>query len=316
MIDTITIKPFDETHIEGILELFKEVFGGDVNKEWFHWKYLSSPWGSVGYVAKNSNKVVAYYGGIRFKFLYKGTTLWGYQLCDVMTKANYRGVLFSKTPIVAALGEMLYRENSMDFAFGFPSLRHARLQAVRLGGQGYRLIRLFYKTINPLSARSVLSVREGWEGLELRGVQRLITSNSLVGPLAMVKDIDYLKWRYCQHPLQTYSFLVFKGLFRHIGLIVYTIKGGMINIVESFLRDPMDCVKVFTTAESYLHHRHPDIDKIALWCHPDSAMSTCLTSLGFQSEDHIPIAVNPKSLGDAEVFYKGFFYSMGDYDAA
>ncbi len=319
MSDIITIKPFEESHIEGILDLHKKVFIGSVSKEWFHWKYLSSPWGSVGYVAEHNNRVVAYYGGIRFKFLYNHHTLWAYQLCDVMTNPTYRGVFFSKTPIVAALGEMLYRENSMDFAFGFPSQRHARLQALRLGGQGYRWTRLFHKTLSHHKARPLLSVLDGWEGLALRGVQRLINNNSVAGQLAIVKDIDYLKWRYCQHPLQTYNMLAFKSLFRYIGLIIYTVKEGRINIVESFLRDPRDCSKVFTTVEAYLQQRHHDISKIALWCHPNSTISSPLTSLGYHFEDHIPIAfkgVNPESIFGAEGFYNGFFYSMGDYDAA
>lgn len=172
------IRQSTETDISSIIYLFKLSFQKEISEQWFRWKYRNSPFGAKGYVAADGDKIIAFYGGLKQQFSFHGKSFWAYQFCDVMTHPDYRGKMVGKTPLIVQLGEMFYRENPMDFAFGFPSLRHARLQSLRLKGEGYRLVRMYKKEdLKSYSLIWKLKVKEGWEFLKEEELNRFCNIN-------------------------------------------------------------------------------------------------------------------------------------------
>ena len=314
----IDIRSYKEDDIEAIQSLFSISFNGHITKEWFRWKYERSPWGTRGYIAFHDGNAAAFYGGLRMRFDYKGKHFWAYQLCDVMTHPDYRGKIFSKTPLIAMLGELLYKENEMDFAFGFPSLRHAKLQALRLGGEGYRLIRLYKKDEIKKRRFSLfeLNIVEGWHMLDSLSFKQ-ITKSSGDG-LRLVKDIDYINWRYVEHPLKKYHLLTFKRFGSVKGFVVFNVEDQAVNVIELFY-DSINSLKgIISSFEDYMANR-VKLNCVKLWLHPKDKASAIFEQSGYAYHDHIPIAFKPvnKECGvDSEVFYDGFYYSMGDYDAS
>jgi hypothetical protein len=334
-----TIRQYTETDISSIIYLFRLSFQKEISEQWFRWKYQHSPFCSKGYVAADGDRVVAFYGGLKLQFLFHGECLRAYQLCDVMTHPDYRGRLVSKTPLIVQLGEMFYRENPMDFAFGFPSLRHARLQSLRLGGEGYRLVRIYKK--ERLGSHSImwkLKVSEGWEFFKKEELDRFcdIKGQTVPSPLAVmtrrgegkgegnailrfIKDERYIQWRYRENPSKKYHLLIFRRMNRTKGYIIFSVEDGWLNILEIFHKDDKDIQDIMIALESHVVRNITSIKGIRFWLHPMEPQKNDMEKLGYSGEDSIPIAF--KSVDTAcgvtsDIFYDGYFYRMGDYDAS
>lgn len=311
------IRPFHDKDEKDIRDLFSICFGRELSHEEWVWKYKASPWGSYATVAVKGDNIIAHYGGIRIKFYFKDKTVYAYQFCDVMTHPEYRGRLFSKTPFIAMLNEMFYREKPMDFAFGFPSLRHARLQCKRLGGEGYRHVRLYKK--EHMKRRTVswkLKMKEGWEFLTDKKVDKLLIQHDDKS-LQIVKNKKYLKWRYMENPLKDYRLLVFKKLYITKGYIIFTLKDNWLNVLDFFLRDENDLKDMLISLEDYILKNLEDIRGIKAWFHPNESLIKYLEALGYSNEDDIPLiyrTVNDGCGVKYESFFENYFYRMGDYD--
>jgi hypothetical protein len=319
-----------EHDIKGILALFQTSFQKEASEEWLRWKYQRSPWGSKGYVVADGDTVVAFYGGIRLQFIFNGKTLWSYQFCDVMTHQKYRGRIVSKTPLIVRLGELFYRDNEMDFAYGFPSLRHARLQSLRLGGEGYRLVRVYKKeALRRYPLRWKLKVKEGWEYVQKEVLDRF--SDYFKGrtssrsdqeyksiPLQLVKNEGYMTWRYRKHPLKTYGVFVFQRMKRTRGYVIFTVEENRFHALEVMHERETDVYDVLLALEDYISRNMGFIESIHMWFHPNEQSIESLDRLGYSSEDGIPVAfssVNKDCGVTSDVFYGNYFYRMGDYDA-
>ena len=311
------IREHRESDIGGVLSLFRSSFNKEISEDWFRWKYHRSPWGSRGYVALHGDEVVAFYGGIKLHFSFMGNRLTAYQLCDVMTDPRYRARLVGKTPLIVMLGETLYRENRMDFAFGFPSLRHARLQSLRLGGQGYRLVRSYKK--EALRKRAFLRrfrTKEGWEYLKGGDTERFAALNA-DGTLRLAKDERYIRWRYPENPSKRYGLIAFKRLHLTKGYVVFTIEEGSLNILEVFCGEPGELEDILIAAEAYAADKA--LKGIRAWFHPSEPLISSVESLGYSGEDGIPLAFKPVNNAcgvTPDIFYENYFYRMGDYDAS
>ncbi len=312
-------REYSDRDTEGILSLFRTSFQKEASEAWHRWKYKRSPWGSRGYVAIEGDTVAAFYGGIRLQFIFNGKTLWSYQFCDVMTHPQYRGCMVSKNPLVVKLGKLFYKENPMDFAFGFPSLRHVRLQSLRLGGEGYRIVRSYKKDrLQRHSTPWTVRVKEGWEFLDKKDLGAFIV-RAEDNVLRLVKDEQYTRWRYIENPLKIYRALVFKKMGRTKGLIVFKVEDTWFHILEIFCKTDKDRKDILAVLEAYVIKHMKSVKGIKAWFHPLDPGIKDLDRFGYTSEDSIPIAfksVNKACGVTSETFYTRYFYSMGDYDAS
>jgi len=301
----------------GIRDLFRICFGRELSHEEWIWKYKHSPWGSYATIALDGDRVVAHYGGIRNRFYFKGKTLYAYQFCDVMTHPLYRARIFSKTPLIAMLNKRFYQERSMDFAYGFPSLRHARLQCIRLGGEGYRYVKIFKKSsLKKQRAFWRLRVEEGWKFLEGRGIDRFLINHDT--PLQLAKDRDYLRWRYKEHPHKDYRLIIFKRLVITKGLIIFTLEDEWFNILECFFKNEEEFSDILISLENYIVDNLGHVKGIRAWFHPGEQIRESLHALGYGEQDDIPYTyrtVNKECGLTNDIFFSCYFYRMGDYDA-
>jgi hypothetical protein len=313
------LRRYTEKDISGVLGLFSISFDKEVSEAWFRWKYQKSPFGAEGYVVADMEKIVAFYGGLKMPFNFKGRTLWAYQFCDVMTHPEYRGKFIGKRPLIVRLGEMFYKENPMDFAFGFPSLRHARLQSLRLGGKGYSLVRLYKKEHIKKNIMSwKLRVKEGWGILTKGEINKFLVRHDDES-LRLVKDKEYIRWRYLDNPSKKYSLLVFKRLNTTKGYVIFTAEDNWFNILEIFINKSEELGNILISLEAYIARNINNIKGIKAWFHPEEPFMKQVDYYGYKCEDSIPIAfkpVNRDSGVTSDIFYDRYFYRMGDYDAS
>ncbi|KJR40320.1 hypothetical protein MCHI_003745, partial [Candidatus Magnetoovum chiemensis] len=193
----IKIRRATESDEKGIIELFKDCFFKDLSAAHWHWKYRLSPYGSLSYVAEEDNKIISHYGAILEHFRINDTTLKAYQFCDVMTHPKYRAKVFSKFPPIVKAGQLLYAENQMDFAFGFPSERHGKLQKLILGGSQPQKITVFYKNLTSHKKTSPLNLyrlTSGWQNI--KDIDRLEQKSHSRDNITIIKNSNYINWRY------------------------------------------------------------------------------------------------------------------------
>ncbi len=315
----IEIRKYNNSDEEGIRELFSKCFGKEMSREEWAWKYKNSPWGSAAIVAVDGNNVIAHYGGIKMKFIFRDKLLNAYQFCDVMTHPEYRGFYVSKSPIIVKLGEMFYKENEMDFAFGFPSVRHARLQSLRLGGEGYRFVKLYKKvTTRGHFGSFFLKIEDDWNYFHNYGIQQEYFERR-EQVFKLIKNNTYIKWRYCQSPIKKYRLLVSKKYNILKGFAVVSLNERWLEILDIFVKDISSLKDLIVSIEKYTFDKSGMIEGIKAWFHPSEKINSILEKLGFESEDNIPIAfksVNKECGITSDVFYDNYYYRMGDYDAS
>lgn len=91
--ETYTIRPIDAANFQLLLPLMQDCFGIDTDLDYFRWKYVQNPAGSVvGFVAvaDSNGEVGAYYGAIPELFERHGQREVVYQSCDTMTHSRHR----------------------------------------------------------------------------------------------------------------------------------------------------------------------------------------------------------------------------------
>jgi hypothetical protein len=303
---------------EGIRELFQTCFGRELKHEEWLWKYRESPWGSVSYIALDAGRVVAHYGGIRYRFQGGGELLWAYQFCDVMTHPDYRGKVFSERPPIVRAGELLYEESVMDFAFGFPSERHARLQSLRLGGSRHERVAEFHKNVHESKGtggrHSRLQI--GWDAVKVDDMENVWERCSPGYTLSIVKDSAYLLWRFRRHPLRDYEAIILRGFLRGKvkGLAVVGFEKDTMNILDFFVPEEGAYGEFWNALESVALKKR--VREMVVWGNAsEEDICESLAESGFRQQEGIPCAVRIMNEGEIIAdFYRHYCYRMGDYD--
>lgn len=217
----------DETRFSAFAGLFHTVFGQVMTPELWHWKYGAGRGCSVA--AWRGDQLTAHYGGNLRRVLAFGQPLRALQVCDAMVEPRERGVM-TKTgamfQVTAAFLELYQGLAGIPLAFGFPNRRAMRL-GERLG---------FYTEVGalvelrwpPLSRRPRLATRLAYldpnSPADREGVERLwfAMARDLVGGIVGVRDWEYLRYRYLDHPQRHYELLWVTSRFsgRPVGLLV------------------------------------------------------------------------------------------------
>ncbi|MBF0565198.1 MAG: GNAT family N-acetyltransferase [Nitrospirae bacterium] len=330
----VTIRRAGEADEQSMRNLFALCFSREMSHDEWYWKYVLSPWGTVAYVgcatrqsdAAEPDAIVSHFGGIRCAFEMHGKRLCAYQFCDVCTHPGYRGRIFGSKPPVMRSAETFYAEREMDFAFGFPSERHARLHCLVLEST-YGKVALFRKEFSakryvasPMAGLNLLRLQEGWRGFFDGELDDLWMTNTLKPPLTISKGEAYLRWRYQGHPTKKYDVFAWRGLLRRTirYLAITKMKGDELQVLDFFSTvggKPIDsCRRVLALLESLARDR--GAAALALWLNPGEPLAGLLSGHGYIATDGIPLALKAlhPQIMDAGSFYGNYGYRMGDYD--
>jgi len=315
----IQIREFNLRDEEGIRELFYDCFGREMSHEEWVWKYMNSPWGSAAAITLDGNRVIAHYGGIKMKFYFKGLEFDVFQPCDVMTHPSYRARLFTKKGAMVKAAELFYNNNAMDFAFGFPSERHAILGTKILGYTRHGFINEITKDIVKKKFPSKLfwKIKIGWDYINPDEIDKLWEENKMFLNLSIQKDSNYIFWRYKNNPVKKYLPITLRSFLnkRLKVFVISYLKDDEFLILDYFFD------RNFEKKELVLFFEKLSIDfgifKIRLWVHPNDPFYNVFIKNGFSSLQSVPYIfkiISPK-ITDSFLF-NNYFYRMGDYDAS
>ncbi len=307
------VRLYQEGDEYGIVKLFKEIFGREMTLDEWRWKYTGRGNKKVySSVAVNEcGEVVAHYGGIPHRMTYQGKEVYGLAIGDVMVHPKFRGLkLFKKAAILVPEDAV---KDGIILGYGFPNEKSMALpekiglyekvedvfEANKEANFINNLSRFIYKFF-PLSYDdSRIDIL--WESVK-RGIK-----------IGIVRDREYLRWRYQRHPFYKYELWGLKKRWGNklAGLAVLRREGERILVID-FVCGKDILTTLFKKIENYAYTSR--IKTITLWF--PEYLRKIMEDMGFQTKISctcIPRTTHEKTLTKEEIKGK-FFYTMGDTD--
>lgn len=230
----------DESCNEEMRLLFSEVFGHEMSRELWYWKYGERRGQEIG--LWREGKLVAHYGGVTRQVLMFGKCIEVCQICDVMVRETERGVLTRKGPFSLIMAG--YSERYCGFGtqhligYGFPNERAMRL-AEKLGqyAEVGNMVEIAWpplikkprfllklRPITPLDPQFEKIIDTLWDRM------RKDYQDGIIG----VRNSNYLVHRYFNHPEREYKvYLVANRLTGNpYGVMVLRLEGEFCELLD------------------------------------------------------------------------------------
>ncbi len=303
-------QPGDE---EGIIRLFNSIFPREMTLEEWRWKYLgrgnTKVYSSVAVHPEQG--IVAHYGGVPHRMTYLGREVHGLAIGDVMVHPGFRHFKTFKK-----MAELVPDEAARDgfiLGYGFPSERALRLPE-KLG--------LYEKVEDIVEANRDITSRNNLPRF-LYKFFPLDYDDARIGRLwdeckgeiglAVIRDQDYFKWRYRDHPFQNYEFwgLRLRTSTRLTGLAVLKKEQERILLMD-FLCRRKHLPPLIIKVENYT--LSSGRKRLTVWIPP--YLEKPFEEMGFSTGPAgtcIPRTTHEKGLKKHEIEGR-FFYTFGDTD--
>ncbi|WP_353572720.1 GNAT family N-acetyltransferase [Candidatus Albibeggiatoa sp. nov. BB20] len=233
------ILPVTEQQKTATQALFKQVFGSNMSNDMWRWKYGQQRGVAIG--VWQQDQMVAHYGGMQRRLSYFGEQRLGIQIGDVMVLATERGRLTKHGPFF--LSASTFSERHVGYGtthflpYGFPNARHIKVaeklsiyakvdDVVDIGWDTAAIARESkWQYVKQLKKRKELNlvVNKLWDKM----------SNDLQQHIALVRDWEYVDYRYLQRPDKKYQFLVIYDVFlRPVGLVIIAIEPDFCRFMD------------------------------------------------------------------------------------
>lgn len=219
-------------------DLFESCFGYRMSKELENWKYARQD--CLGVFVFNGDKPVAFYGALTRQIIYFGEALLAAQICDVMVHPCERGVLTRKGPFFLAAATFLENKIGVDkkhiLGFGFPTVKAMQTaDKMRLYASVGELVQITWESARqPYAAwRYTVHQVDNANITEASGLWKRMAA-SLKERTVGVRDSDYIKHRYLDHPVNRYNVLLIKSRWtgKSIGMIVCREHNDAMELVD------------------------------------------------------------------------------------
>jgi hypothetical protein len=320
MNESLLYRAYREGDEHGILELFKEVFGHDLTLPFWEWKYRLAPGGGprVAIAQEPGGKIVAAYNVISLPALIRSQEGVMGQCVDIMVHPRHRGKFLRQGVLIKTFSCFCqaYKSKEIHFLYGFPGKRHWILgQRTRIyygGGQisffkrsprRQRLLTRLLFSFKPLEESLISVVDELWE------------FNKGQYKTGIVRDSDYLRWRFLNHPNWSYSlFILSKRGGRAVGWCALKHDGEEMLLVDfmvplgffACLLEKVEEIAVLFGSKA-----------VSVAVPEETVWAKEIFSLGYQNNPtdlHFTTSFmgSPPSWADGQV--KEVFYTMGDMD--
>ncbi|MCL4475417.1 MAG: GNAT family N-acetyltransferase [Nitrospirae bacterium] len=309
---SLTIRIYEKGDEYGIVRLFKDIFGREMTLEEWRWKYTGRSKKVYSTVAvTDSEGVVAHYGCMLHRMIYQGKEVYGLAIGDVMVHPKFRGTKIFKK--IAALAPLEMVRDGIILGYGFPNER-AMLLPEKLG---------LYEKIEDVfeaGAEADLTNNPGrfiYKFFPLRyddsRIDALWESVKREIRLGVVRDREYLAWRYQGHPFYKYELWGLKKRWGNklTGLAVLRRDGERILIIDFVCSIDMLNI-LFQKIGNYSYST--GIKTLKLWF--PGYLKNTLGEMGFHinlSGTCIPRTTHERTLTKSEMEGQ-FFYTMGDTD--
>ena len=303
------IRTYEKGDEYQIVRLFKKVFHQDMTTEQWRWKYEGQGFlnnKSVVAIDKCGN-IIGHFGAITVRVWFMDKFDTAYQAVDEMIDERYRGGY--KKGLYYHLGSFFW-ENINSFKYGFVNLNHMRLG--KIAGFFEDCISVKDYSINTKKYSFPLYKLEqiDWDDIAIDVLWNKIYKS--IG-WSMVRDREFLKWRFKNNPFYTCKLYGLKRRFTKgiLGWIVVKEVHDTLFIVD-MLFDEEHMEHLLKKALSMAYRE--DKKKAILWLKYN--YNDRLRAIGFQSVErgtYIPNIIKLK-ICDPREMNSNFFFTMADTD--
>lgn len=235
----IVIEAYKDGDEIEINKLFNFVFNKNRDlKEW-GWKYKESPIDSRQFIilAKNNDKIIGHYSSIAYYLKYQEKVVKMIQAVDTAIHKDYRGGVKGVLMRMFLKEEELWRDKGIDISFGFPSKEHYifgkkffkfidlieteslfKRLSIRLSLKRRVKVPLFVDFagwISSFTIRFFITLRKKpmrdtqykWVNTFDERIDLFWKKISEQYDVMVLRDYNYLNWRYCKKPGNDYHIL-------------------------------------------------------------------------------------------------------------
>ena len=323
----ITIGPYEPGDEHAILDCFKVVFGIDRSLEHWNWKFRDCPFGIHAYLGKTgSGQVVSQFTGIPSPYKVGSRTFVFSQILDSMVDPAFRKGLKKPGLFASTVYEFVDRyghDHEEAIMYGLPNPQAFRIGRRLLGYSFMHDIVTLYRSSEELIAEPLPAPEE----IEVEMVSRfgpvadeLWAAYEPAVEVSMIRNTEYLDWRYADCPDVEYAMLVARGRDgTPRGLAVA--RGGFIGTQDAVLCDWVVPVEDRDAARALLVAVESQAKKInASGLHilfPGySPEYKVVEACGYSAREtqFIQVARSYTPNVPLDLLKEKWFYTLGDYD--
>ncbi|NEX19237.1 GNAT family N-acetyltransferase [Thiorhodococcus mannitoliphagus] len=225
-----------------LIDLFETVFGERRRRETWQWKFHDSKAllgafnGARSLVARDAlGQIVAHAGAVTLPGVHRGRIIPFVQVCDVMVHPAHRGGIGRANLFTRLLRELLSRAEADlpgSFRYGYPG-RGPYLVGERAGVYAQIEVAMESEVVPRKSRFHLWRVAPlRWDDGRLDNFWRARNADL---PLSLVRDRQYLQWRYASCPLRTYQLLGVYRFGRLVGWVVARSDGERFLLIDILL---------------------------------------------------------------------------------
>ena len=322
-----SMREYREGDEKGILELYKEVFGTEVSAESWQWRYKQNPAGQAVIVITESDQgIVGHYALIPLRMKTEEGMCAGSYSLEAFVHADYRGQGLMTT--IARQVYKLAAERGIHFLFGFLNenshyLFPTKLNWItpydgiplwakplnfesiikkrfinnelvaRLGGQASKMAMGLLNRSRRSTPMSSIQERENFD----HRFDSLWDEASRSHNITVIRDRQYLTWRYVEKPDDSYTILTAEREDRLLGYVILKCIprfGLQIGFIIDLLTVPEELQvsrDLVSAAVKYFELRR--MDMVGCLMMPSTSYSFCLREAGFIK---VPKRLSPQAM--------------------
>ncbi|MDA3894695.1 MAG: GNAT family N-acetyltransferase [Desulfobacteraceae bacterium] len=314
------IRPYQAEDEDAVLSLWQTVFGKDINRDYWQWKYSKNPYGNrILLCVKETGEVVVMYSGIPYRANMDGESLEIIHLSDIMSHPDYRKTgLFIKT-VEAFIAYFGGPQKAVLF-YGFPGMYHFDI------GRKYLEYRELSGGVQFLS----VTIKDLSENDHSRGCVTRISNIDDVGkdiwpecqkyfPFSVIRDKQFLKWRFQMNPIHSYKIYGYalNPDSQLIGYAAFAQDEDTLIMVDLLMPPSLAMVQDFMAimAAEFIKQ---NIKKAKTWLPANHFLNNILVSCGFDVQPE-PLGFVPTGRSFSPCLpwdwgSQNMYYSMADAD--
>jgi len=315
------IRKFQENDEKKVLELWRLTFNQEMNQPLWRWKYFDNPYSQALLLCESENhEILALYGGIPFKGSRDGRAVVIVQLMDIMSHPDFRGKgLFARTG--KAFFEIFCKKGSAEILYGFPGEFHFELGKRILGYAPLESRVTYLKGETDVLASKKRPSFKNIKRIKNPGKEfdRLWEKCATDYPYTIVRNSEFLRWRFCRHPEKKYEIFCLKGMFsaQIQGYAALYFKEDSAILVDMlFPKSEKKITCFFAEIAHMLKSR--GILQLETWLPGSHFLKTIAMVAGFEEHDEpLGIIATIRSFDhspDTNWINNNFFYTMADSD--